>query len=77
MTPEMDIKMKYLVNNVYLGLASAVAIFALSGFYLRDHSSHTANPEAGRPNPRFATGPTLEEAVMRLEGRLDLALETD
>jgi len=76
MSLEMDVqKMKYVLNNVYIVLAVAVLVFAVAGSRLNGQSSHAAEAAARRPHARYATGPTVVEAIMALDGRPDLALD--
>ena len=76
MTLVMDVrKMKNVINNVYILLVIAALGFAVAGSHLHGHSVCAAEAEARGPNERFATGPTVAEAVMALEGRVDLALD--
>lgn len=67
--------MKYVLNNVYIVLAVAVLVFAVVGSRFHGQSSHAAEAAARRADDRYATGPSVVEAILALDGRPDLALD--
>jgi hypothetical protein len=52
-------------------------ILVLTGIHFQADSLSFEIATASRPCPDLATGPTLEQAVMALDGRLDDALEVE
>lgn len=67
--------MKQVLSNFYIAVIVIGCIIAWVGSHQTHGSLRATAEEASRPNARFASGPTLTEAIMALDGRLEQSVD--